>query len=150
MNTTRTGRLGVTIGAAAALMVTVSASTVAPAQDDSLSARMVINLDAPGPKISKHIYGHFAEHLGHGIYGGFWVEDEAGGWHLNEAVIEALRKIKPANIRWPGGCFADVYPWKDGADRRRKRRKRHRRGDVQLVGIPEPSGSESDGRPARR
>jgi len=67
--------------------------------------------------ISKHIYGQFAEHLGHGIYGGFWVDKsltvkKEGRIRLD--IVEALKKIKIPNLRWPGGCFADEYHWRDG------------------------------------
>jgi alpha-N-arabinofuranosidase len=67
--------------------------------------------------ISKNIYGQFAEHLGHGIYGGFWVDKsltvkKEGRIRLD--VVEALKKIKIPNLRWPGGCFADEYHWRDG------------------------------------
>ncbi len=79
-----------------------------------------ITLDAKGSeqKISRHIYGHFAEHLGRSIYGGFYVgEDNNTIPHTNGVrndIIEALKKLKVANLRWPGGCFADAYQWKDG------------------------------------
>jgi alpha-L-arabinofuranosidase len=81
------------------------------------SARVVIDLDVPGPTINRHLYGHFAEHLGRCIYGGFYVgEDSAipneGGIRLD--VVEALRALNIPNLRWPGGCFADEYHWKDG------------------------------------
>ncbi len=68
--------------------------------------------------ISKNIYGHFAEHLGHCIYGGFYVGEgnkkipNKDGIRLD--VIEALKKLKIPVLRWPGGCFADTYHWKDG------------------------------------
>ena len=68
--------------------------------------------------ISKHIYGHFAEHLGRCIYDGFYVGDtnktirHANG--LRTDVIDALKALKVPNLRWPGGCFADSYHWKDG------------------------------------
>lgn len=69
-------------------------------------------------KINKHIYGHFAEHLGRCIYGGFYVgEDNTEIPHTNGVrndVVEALKKLKIPNLRWPGGCFADTYHWKDG------------------------------------
>ncbi|MEJ7644870.1 MAG: alpha-L-arabinofuranosidase C-terminal domain-containing protein [Chryseolinea sp.] len=69
-------------------------------------------------KISKHIYGHFAEHLGRCIYGGFYVgESNKKVPHVNgirKDVVEALKKLKVPNLRWPGGCFADTYHWKDG------------------------------------
>lgn len=68
--------------------------------------------------INKHIYGHFAEHLGRNIYGGFYVgEDNTTIPHTNGVrndVVDALKKLKVPNLRWPGGCFADTYQWKDG------------------------------------
>lgn len=113
MHSSRLARTSLSIAVSLTLTMMLSSPANVSAQHDA-SAHMIVNLDTPGPVINRHIYGHFAEHLGHGIYGGFWVEDDAGGWHLNDAVVETLRKIKPANIRWPGGCFADVYHWKDG------------------------------------
>ncbi|MCT2277521.1 alpha-N-arabinofuranosidase [Micromonospora chalcea] len=77
----------------------------------------VIDLDLTGPTISRHVYGHFAEHLGRCVYGGFWVGEGSatpneGGIRLD--VVEALRRIGIPNLRWPGGCFADDYHWRDG------------------------------------
>ncbi|MDA0178430.1 alpha-N-arabinofuranosidase [Mesoflavibacter profundi] len=68
-------------------------------------------------KISKHIYGHFAEHLGRCIYGGFYVGEDSNIPNTNGVrndVIKALKELKVPNLRWPGGCFADTYHWKDG------------------------------------
>jgi alpha-N-arabinofuranosidase len=86
--------------------------------------RAVINLDLPGATISRHIYGHFAEHLGRCIYGGFFVGEDSpipneGGIRLD--VVDALRAIRIPNLRWPGGCFADDYHWKDGIGPRDQR-----------------------------
>ena len=69
------------------------------------------------PEISRHIYGHFAEHLGRCIYGGFYVGEDSkipntAGVRMD--VVEALKALKIPNLRWPGGCFADTYHWKDG------------------------------------
>jgi alpha-N-arabinofuranosidase len=83
--------------------------------------RLVINADLGAVTISRHIYGHFAEHLGRDIYDGFWTKEGTGEWHYNEAVIEALKRIDPPNVRWPGGCFADYYHWKDGIGPREER-----------------------------
>src|SRR6187549_2708035 len=68
--------------------------------------------------INKNIYGHFAEHLGRCIYGGFYV-GEGNTTIPNQKgvrtdIIEALKKLKVPNLRWPGGCFADTYHWQDG------------------------------------
>ncbi|MEO6314659.1 MAG: alpha-L-arabinofuranosidase C-terminal domain-containing protein [Chitinophagaceae bacterium] len=77
------------------------------------------------PVISKHIYGHFAEHLGHCIYGGFYVGDTSktipNTNGVRNDIIAALKKLKIPNLRWPGGCFADTYHWKDGIGPREKR-----------------------------
>lgn len=67
-------------------------------------------------QISKHIYGHFAEHLGRCIYDGMYVGDsydipKTDG--VRNDVIDALKKLQIPNLRWPGGCFADTYHWKD-------------------------------------
>ncbi len=81
------------------------------------SLRAVVDLDVEGPRINKHLYGHFAEHLGRCIYGGFYVGEDSpilneGGIRLD--VVEALRALNIPNLRWPGGCFADEYHWMDG------------------------------------
>jgi len=75
-------------------------------------------------KISRFIYGHFAEHLGHCIYGGFYVGDTSQVPNTNGVrndIIAALRKMKIPVLRWPGGCFADTYHWKDGIGPKNKR-----------------------------
>lgn len=81
------------------------------------TAELKVNSDLK-LKIDKHIYGHFAEHLGRNIYGGFYVgEDNTNIPHtdgVRNDVVEALKKLKVPNLRWPGGCFADTYQWKDG------------------------------------
>jgi alpha-N-arabinofuranosidase len=72
---------------------------------------------AAKPVISRHIYGHFAEHLGRCIYDGFWADPALNvpkQGRIRMDIVEALRKIKVANLRWPGGCFADAYHWRDG------------------------------------
>jgi len=61
------------------------------------------------PQISRHIYGQFAEHLGRSIYDGF-----VRNGKIRTDVAAALKKIKIPNLRWPGGCFADQYHWRDG------------------------------------
>jgi alpha-L-arabinofuranosidase len=82
-----------------------------------LKSSVVINADLGQHTISRHIYGHFAEHLGRCIYGGVWVGEESpvpNTRGIRNDVVEALRNIKIPNLRWPGGCFADEYHWKDG------------------------------------
>ena len=88
------------------------------------AVRAVINLDLPGATISRHVYGHFAEHLGRCVYEGFWVGEDSpipnvGG--IRADVVEALRELDIPNLRWPGGCFADEYHWQDGIGPRAER-----------------------------
>ncbi|MGY4980790.1 alpha-N-arabinofuranosidase [Streptomyces sp. 900105755] len=88
------------------------------------TATAIINLDIEGPTISRHLYGHFAEHLGRCVYGGFWVGEDSpvpneGGIRLD--VVAALRALDIPNLRWPGGCFADEYHWRDGVGPRERR-----------------------------
>lgn len=79
-----------------------------------------------GP-INRDIYGHFAEHLGGVIYDGIWVGENSkvpnmGG--IRTALVDAMKRIKPPVIRWPGGCFADSYDWRDGTGPRAQRPRR--------------------------
>lgn len=87
--------------------------------------KIVIHADEGKVIINKNIYGHFAEHLGHCIYDGFYVGDtnriipNTDG--IRNDVIAALRKMKIPALRWPGGCFADTYHWKNGVGPKDKR-----------------------------
>ncbi|HCL82655.1 MAG TPA: alpha-N-arabinofuranosidase [Chitinophagaceae bacterium] len=86
-----------------------------------------VDLHIPDSKIviSKNIYGHFAEHLGHCIYEGLYVGDTSKEIPNTEGVrndiLAALKKLKVPVLRWPGGCFADTYHWKDGVGPKIKR-----------------------------
>ncbi|HYN90199.1 MAG TPA: alpha-N-arabinofuranosidase, partial [Ardenticatenaceae bacterium] len=82
-----------------------------------MSGRIDIVLAEPIATINPNIYGHFSEHLGTCIYEGIWVGQDSTIAHeggLCADVVTALRKIKPPVMRWPGGCFADDYHWRDG------------------------------------
>jgi alpha-L-arabinofuranosidase len=86
--------------------------------------QLVVNVKTSGSVINKNIYGHFAEHLGNCIYGGFYVGDTSKIPNTNGVrndIITALKKLKIPNLRWPGGCFADTYHWKDGIGPKDKR-----------------------------
>ncbi len=102
-------------------------SHVAWGQNAAKSATLTLHADQPGPQISRHIYGQFAEHLGRCIYGGLWVGPQSPIPNTNGVrndIIEALRKIQIPNLRWPGGCFADQYHWRDGIGPAGQRHKR--------------------------
>jgi alpha-N-arabinofuranosidase len=93
----------------------------------SADAHIEILLDEPLGAISPNLYGHFTEHLGGVIYDGIWVGEDSkipntGG--IRKSITDRLRQIKAPVIRWPGGCFADSYDWKDGIGPRAKRPRR--------------------------
>src|ERR1700704_4383973 len=88
--------------------------------------QVLLTIDGSNPKtiISRHIYGHFSEHLGRCIYDGFWVGDSINvpkKDRIRLDIVEALKKIKVPNLRWPGGCFAEEYHWRDGIGQRNQR-----------------------------
>ena len=103
----------------------LSGAAAAHAQQPAAKrATLGIRVDGSGPKISRHIYGHFAEHLGHCIYGGIWVGPDSpipNTRGIRNDVVAALRKMKIPNLRWPGGCFADQYDWRAGIGPREER-----------------------------
>jgi len=83
-----------------------------------------IQADQPGGHISRYLYGQFAEHLGRGIYEGIWVGEDStipNTDGFRNDVIGALRKLQIPVVRWPGGCFADEYHWRDGIGPRENR-----------------------------
>ena len=94
------------------VVLTVSIVSMSFASDTIL-----IHADANKITISPEIYGQFAEHLGRCVYEGFWVGPNStipNTRGIRNDVVEALKKINVPVIRWPGGCFADEYHWKDG------------------------------------
>ncbi len=88
--------------------------------------KITLNADLAETRINKNIYGHFAEHLGRCIYDGMYVGENntsipntAG---VRNDVIKALKDLKIPNLRWPGGCFADMYHWKDAVGPKNERK----------------------------
>jgi alpha-L-arabinofuranosidase len=90
-------------------------------------SRIDVLVNEPIGTIAPEIYGHFVEHLGGVVYDGVWVGEKSrvpnvGG--IRRALVEALRAIHPGVVRWPGGCFADSYDWRDGIGPRERRPRR--------------------------
>lgn len=76
-----------------------------------------VDVSKAGPKIDRNIFGQFAEHLGHGVYEGIWVGPDStipNTRGIRNDVVAALKALKVPNVRWPGGCFADEYHWRNG------------------------------------
>lgn len=89
-------------------------------------AKLYINEEKKVSTIEPEVYGHFSEHLGRCIYEGIYVGENSNIPNVNGMrtdVVEALKEIKVPVLRWPGGCFADEYHWKDGIGPKEKRKK---------------------------
>ncbi len=87
---------------------------------------IIVYAQQKGSVIERDIYGHFSEHLGRCIYGGIWVGPDSPIPNIKgyrKDVVEALKKIRIPNLRWPGGCFADEYHWKDGIGPKEERKR---------------------------
>ncbi|APP77084.1 alpha-L-arabinofuranosidase [Xanthomonas vesicatoria ATCC 35937] len=115
---TACGRLAHTVVAAA---LATSVGSVSAAE---VKVTGTLRVDQPGAQVSRQLFGQFAEHLGTGIYGGVWVGADspiANTRGYRNDVLAALKAIAVPNIRWPGGCFADEYHWRDGVGNPAKR-----------------------------
>ncbi len=80
-------------------------------------AEVVVNPSQPGPLINPHLYGHFIEHLGGVVYDGIWVGRNSKIPNIDgirKQFVDDMKRIGAPNLRWPGGCFADGYHWRDG------------------------------------
>jgi len=104
--------------------VTVILATLGAGTVSAKTLELSIQADEPGTQISRYLYGQFAEHLGRGIYEGIWVGEDSDIPNTNgyrDDVIAALKELQIPVIRWPGGCFADEYHWRDGIGPRDQR-----------------------------
>lgn len=104
----------------------VGLATVATAfaAEPSLPNTLIVSADQGRYTINRNIYGHFSEHLGRCIYEGYWVGEDSpipNVRGIRQDVVEALKKLNIPVLRWPGGCFADTYHWKDGLGPREQR-----------------------------
>src|SRR5690242_5575046 len=124
---TRRDFVRTTAAAGLTLLGATRAGALRPRRSLLADARIDILPDEPIGTIAPELYGHFLEHLGGVIYDGVWVGEgsrvaNSGG--IRQALIDALKPIHPSVVRWPGGCFADSYDWRDGIGPRDKRPRR--------------------------
>jgi alpha-N-arabinofuranosidase len=112
---------------AALLVCLISAPATLQAQAQPNRATLVVRADRPGPVINRNLYGQFAEHLGRLIYEGIWVGEGSpipNTRGMRNDVLAALRELHVPVLRWPGGCYADEYHWRDGIGPRDRRPRR--------------------------
>ena len=108
-------------------LVLIAVLTMHVRAQGSYQATLAVRSDQPGAVINRNIYGHFAEHLGRLIYEGLWVGEGSpipNTRGLRNDVLAALKELRVPVLRWPGGCFADEYHWRDGIGPRDKRPRR--------------------------
>jgi alpha-N-arabinofuranosidase len=116
----------VTLKATLAVLAVLTLGAVAQSPD-RLAADLTIRADRPGATINRNIYGHFAEHLGRLVYDGIWVGDGSripNTRGMRNDIVAALKSLNIPVLRWPGGCFADEYHWRDGIGPRDQRPRR--------------------------
>lgn len=106
------------------LIVLTASSALLQAKEN-----LTIKLDTSKPShtINRDIFGQFAEHIGEGIYGGIWVGKSSTIPNVNgirSDVVNALQAIKVPVVRWPGGCYADQYHWREGVGSQQSRAER--------------------------
>ena len=126
----------VAVGIAASAFAAAASFAASP---KSIEATLTIHADKPGAKIDANIYGQFMEHLGRNVYEGIWVGENStipNTRGFRNDTIAALKKIKVPVLRWPGGCFADEYHWRDGIG---PREKRPHRVNTHWGGVIEPN-----------
>ncbi len=100
---------------------------LAPRTSQAAEARIDVVLDETIGEVGADFYSHFAENLGGVIYDGIWVGENSKIPNVNgirKALVDHMRRLPPAAIRWPGGCFADSYDWRDGTGPRASRPRR--------------------------
>jgi alpha-N-arabinofuranosidase len=110
----------------AAALACLGGSILAQEAAKPAAATLVLKADQLGPVVNRNIYGHFSEHLGHCIYEGIWVGENSpipNTRGIRNDVVAALTELNLPQLRWPGGCFADEYHWKDGIGPRAQRPK---------------------------
>jgi len=106
------------------ILIALLTSAICALAQQAHSAELTIHADQPGPTVNRQLFGQFAEHLGAGIYGGIWVGENStipNTHGYRNDVVQALRNLAVPVIRWPGGCFADEYNWREGVGPRAKR-----------------------------
>jgi len=108
-----------------ALIGLIAIALIAPAAaQPQQGTNVTIRADRPGAVINKNVYGQFSEHLGTGIYEGIYVGENSpipNTRGFRNDVVAALKELKVPMVRWPGGCFADYYHWRDGIGPKDKR-----------------------------
>jgi alpha-N-arabinofuranosidase len=125
------------------LLLAGAAVSLAPRSARAADAHIEVLLDEPIGPVTADLYGHFVEHLGGVVYDGIWVGEGAaipntGG--IRQALVDHMRRLPRGAIRWPGGCFADSYDWRDGVGPRGSRPRRTNFWANDMAALPDGPG----------
>ena len=123
-----------------------AALAAAPRTSRAATARIDVLVNEPIGPITADFYGHFVEHLGGVVYDGVWVGEGSkipNTTGIRQAVIDGMKRLPKGAIRWPGGCFADSYDWRDGTGPREARPRRTNFWAGNMRNLP-PSNSKYD------
>ncbi|MBK7931686.1 MAG: hypothetical protein IPJ98_30665 [Bryobacterales bacterium] len=109
-------------------LASVAAGALAPRSSYAAQGDIRVFLNEPIGTVSPLLHGHFVEHLGGVVYDGIWVGEESkipNVRGLRKSLIDAMKALGPTVIRYPGGCFADSYDWRDGVGPRNTRPRKN-------------------------
>ena len=104
--------------------LTLAAAGLAPRSARATNGLVEVLINEPTGDIAPELYGHFTEHIGGVIYDGIWVGEDSkipNVRGVRKALVDHMKRLKAPVIRWPGGCFADSYNWRDGIGPRSNR-----------------------------
>lgn len=123
--------------------LTAGAVALGPRSARAADARVEVMVGEPIGRIAPEVYGHFVEHLGGVVYDGVWVGEgsrvaNTGG--VRQSLVDHMRRLPAAVVRWPGGCFADSYDWRDGVGPRDRRPRRTNFWADEMAAGPATSG----------
>jgi alpha-N-arabinofuranosidase len=116
---------------------------LAPRTARAADARVEVLIDEPIGPVTANLYGHFVEHLGGVVYDGVWVGEGSPIPNTNgirKALVDHMRRLPAGPIRWPGGCFADSYDWRDGIGPRASRPRRTNFWANDMASLPDGRG----------
>jgi alpha-N-arabinofuranosidase len=121
-----------------------AATLFLPRSARAADSRIEVLAGEPIGTIANEIYGHFVEHLGGVVYDGLWVGEgskvpNVGG--IRKALVDHLKRLPASVMRWPGGCFADGYDWRDGVGPRDRRPRRTNFWANDMGSLPDGPGT---------
>ena len=81
-----------------------------------MKARIVLDKNRSISPIDPRLFSSFIEHMGRAVYTGIYEPEHptADAFGFRQDVVELIRPLNLAKIRYPGGNFLSGYDWRDG------------------------------------